>query len=532
MISLAEDDTALLLDRLNDPVWRVCNLYKVKDAKSGQEVPFVPTPEQRKVLEGIYRRGERRIIILKARQLGMSTLIDIVLEDACIWNDGFQTSIVDQTQGDASLKLRTKVKVAFDGMPAYLKGMFEITADSGKEFSVRLKRDEAKASSVFAGMNARGGTNQMLHISEWGPIQHDDAERSDNIMNGAIPSAKEGVVIVETTWKGGKGGNLWELTERAMTTKPEDMTAADYRLYFFPWYLDPVYSLEGNFDQVPADVIRYFEEMRVKTGHYFTKGQILWYYKEALPKGTKRYEEFPTVIEECFMSPVEGAIYGEKVNEALAQGRITSVPFNKGYPVHTFWDLGSPKNTVCLYVQFIGEWIHFIDCDVGLEMGPAERVAWMREKGYFFAEHFLPHDGDSEGSTGMTFRAMLEDAGLKNVTVLRRPADIWTGINAAGDMFNRCKFDKDNAKRLVDGLSAYRTRIDKKTAHETSVPVHDWASHISDPFRVVAEAMQGGYVKIGAQPPPPKVISALAGLGDDWDGKSGRVISAFDDEDW
>ena len=532
MSALEAEQLAKLGPLLSDPVWRICNLYTVKEAKHGQIVPFIPTPEQMEILEAVYVRGERRILILKARQLGMSTLIDIMLADAITWNEGYQCSIVDQNQKDAALKLRTKVKVAYEGMPESIRMRFEIDADSGVEFSVRMKgRKPDQKSSVFAGINARGGTNQILHISEWGPIQHDDAERSDEIMNGAIPSAKEGVIIVETTWKGGKGGNLWEITERAMTTRPEDRTTADYRLYFFPWYRDPAYSLKGNFEQVPADLLKYFAEKEAQTGHKFTEGQILWYFKEAMPKGTKRYEEYPTTVEECFMSPVQGAIYADRVNLALTEGRIFKFAWNQAYPVFTFWDLGSPKNTVVLYVQFIGHAVHFIDCDADLDMNPSRRVIHMKEKGYHYARHFLPHDGDSEGSTGMSFRQLLERAGLKNITVLPRPGDVWPGIHSAQAMFNRCSFHSENCARFIEGLNAYRTRIDKKSGHETSEPVHDWASHLADPFRVVAEALDGGYIQIGVQAPPPKVISALAGVGDEWEGKrerESRVISALE----
>ena len=37
---------------------------------------------------------------------------------------------------------------------------------------------------------------------EWGYIQATDLRRSEEILTGAIPSAKNGTIVVETTWRG------------------------------------------------------------------------------------------------------------------------------------------------------------------------------------------------------------------------------------------------------------------------------------------------------------------------------------------
>ena len=37
-------------------------------------------------------------------------------------------------------------------------------------------------------------------------------------MTGAVPSAKDGTVAVETTWRGGRGGHLWDIVKNALET--------------------------------------------------------------------------------------------------------------------------------------------------------------------------------------------------------------------------------------------------------------------------------------------------------------------------
>lgn len=496
MTTLSADDLRNLEKRVQDPVWRLCNLYEVKDARTGRMVRFTPTPEQREIIEAVHVRGERNILILKARQLGMSTVICLILADEAIWSEGYQGSIVDQTQGDATLKLRHKVKAAFDSMPLLIRGMFDVVKANDSEFAVRLKSAAGdQTSTIFGGMNARGGTNQGLHVSEWGPIQHKDPVRSEEIMTGALPSAKEGLVFIETTWMGGKRGHLWNLTERAMTTRPEDMTDADFHLYFFPWWRDPSYSLSGNFDQVDAETMAYFEAAERETGHTFTPGQRLWYYKVALPKGLARFAEFPTTLAECFMAPTPGAIYARFIDRAKAEGRVINFPWDRSELVFTAWDLGSPQNTRVVYFQFVGREIHIIDHDTGLDYGPAERVAHMRGKGYPFGGHFFPHDAAAAEKSGKNFEEQMREAGLEGIRIIPRCREVWPGINKAAELLPRMVFHKDRTVKLVESLECYHTKEERTSGHQTSIPVHDWTSHDADAFRMIAEAMMAGLCK-------------------------------------
>jgi hypothetical protein len=496
MTTLSPDDLRDLERLLQDPVWRLCHLYEVKDAKTGRMVAFVPTTEQREVIEAVHVRGERNILILKARQLGMSTVINLILADSAIWSAGYQGSIVDQTQGDATLKLRHKVKAAFDSMPELLREMFEICKANDSEFAVKMRgKANDQTSTIFGGMNARGGTNQGLHISEWGPIQHKDPVRSEEIMTGALPSAKEGTVFVETTWMGGKRGHLWNLTERAMTTRPEDMTDADFHLYFFPWWLDPSYTLAGNAEQLDQETKDYFVQAGVETEHAFTPGQMLWYFKVALPKGLARFAEFPTTLPECFMAPVPGAIFAKFIDKAKAEGRVINFPWDRKELVHTSWDLGSPKNTRAVYFQLVGREIHLIDHDTGLDLEPAGRVSHMIAKGYNFGYHYFPHDAAAQEKSGKNFEQQMREAGLEGIKIVPRCREIWAGINHAAELLPRMVFHKDKCAKLLESLECYHTKEERNSGHQTSVPVHDWASHDADAFRMLAEAMLNGLLK-------------------------------------
>ncbi len=103
-----------------DPVWRIANLYRILDA-NGKDRPFRPNEQQIEVLWAIYIRGWLRIIIPKARQLGMSTLLAIISLDGVLWNDGYNAALVDKTGEDADKKHREKILFAWDRVDPFVK---------------------------------------------------------------------------------------------------------------------------------------------------------------------------------------------------------------------------------------------------------------------------------------------------------------------------------------------------------------------------------------------------------------------------
>jgi hypothetical protein len=66
------------------------------------------------IIELIYRQDYRRIIILKARQLAMSTCLGVICADRLCFGQGQQLSLIDQTLEDARQKLRDITLVAYE----------------------------------------------------------------------------------------------------------------------------------------------------------------------------------------------------------------------------------------------------------------------------------------------------------------------------------------------------------------------------------------------------------------------------------
>jgi hypothetical protein len=479
---------------LRSPIWRLQNLYHIKDADTGRVIKFAPRPEQMQVFRAIHEKGHRRIIILKARRLGMSTGIDVAITDQMLWNAGYQASIIDRKEDDAEKKLNGICKVAFGGLPEILRDKYQLLRDNDSAFQLQAADDTPSA--IYAGKNARGGTNQFLHISEWGPIQADDPRRSEEILTGAIPSAEHGIVVVETTWKGGKGGHLWTIVKPALETPEAQKGPTDWRVMFFPWWIDPTYEIPPTRHE-PPDLTEYLNELEARIGGPLSPGQRAWYGQKRETLGIFIFREFPSTIEECFRSPIEGAIYAQELDRIRSEGAIGTFGVDKTAPVHTFWDEGSPINTVTWYAQFVRGEIRLVDIDIDLDIGPVERVAHIRGKGYALGNHYLTHAAAQTEKSGRSFEAQLAEAGLTNMRVVPRTPDVWSGINDCRQLMPRMCFRLPACQDGIEALENYHLRRITTGGRSVDEPVHDWTSHTADALRTMAEAIQHGMVPGG-----------------------------------
>jgi hypothetical protein len=115
----------------------------------------------------LYVHGHKRLIILKARQLGFSTLLGVICTDTLCWTTGRQLNLIDRTQENARQKLRDILALASDSLHSELKARFLVERSNAGEFGVRFHEYEAaQTSTLFAGTHARSGANSFLWISE------------------------------------------------------------------------------------------------------------------------------------------------------------------------------------------------------------------------------------------------------------------------------------------------------------------------------------------------------------------------------
>ena len=203
------------------------------------------------------------------------------------------------------------------------------------------------------------------------------------------------------------------------------------------------------------------------------------------------YEDYLHVWEGQFKTIADGAIYGNELRKARQEGRITKVPIESGVPVNTYWDLGRNDHTAIWFHQRVGLQDRFIDYYESRLVGLEHYIRVIRERGYIYGEHFLPHDVEVQ-VLGMdrTRRQQLEDAGISPIIVVPRIKDVNEGIEMTRATFGHCWFDEERCERGLECLSNYQYVFDDQNDTYRRHPLHNWASNGADAFRQFAQGFK------------------------------------------
>lgn len=195
-------------------------------------------------------------------------------------------------------------------------------------------------------------------------------------------------------------------------------------------------------------------------------------------------DEFAQEFECSFTAAVRGAYYAKDLEQAEKQGRICRVPVEK-VETNTAWDLGIDDATAIWFYQQIGKEVRLVDYYEASGVGLDHYASVLKEKGYIYGKHFLPHDAEvKELGSGRSRVETLAGFGIRvEVVKMQRVED---GINAVRQLLPRCWFDVDRCKLGLDAMRLYRKDWDDKTQTFRLKPLHDWTSHAADAMRYLA----------------------------------------------
>jgi hypothetical protein len=212
---------------------------------------------------------------------------------------------------------------------------------------------------------------------------------------------------------------------------------------------------------------------------------ILDHQELAAAKAEMGEDKYRQEFECSFDAPVEGAYYGQLLNEADEQNRVTTIPKDNLARIVCSWDLGVSDSTCIWVAQIVGKEVQLIDATENHGVGLDYYVSWLRERGYDKGQQILPHDVRvREMSTGKSRQEVLMEAGL-DVTIAPS-LSVADGIQAVRRLLPRCWFDKEGTKQGLSALRNYRRVFDEKRNVFFDTPLHDWASHYADSFRYMA----------------------------------------------
>lgn len=469
-----------LQEKLNDRFWRLNNLYYITD-KGGNKVLFRMNWAQRQLYKSMWYLN----VVLKARQLGMSTFILIFMLDMCLFNKNVRAGVIAHTKDDVKVLFRDKIKFAFDNLDPSIRNALATKADRANELLF------ANNSSIRVGTSMRSGTLQILHVSEFGKICNKYPEKAREIVTGSFETVHAGQMIFVESTAEGREGRFYDMCieSKRLHDVSADLSPLDFKLFFLPWWEHPENVLEPDNVVVFPYMREYFAKLGAM-GIRLTLGQKAWYVKKWLTLGEDIKREHPSTFSEAFEWVIEGAYYSRQIKEARREGRISKVPHQSGYTVDTWWDLGVNDSTVIWFTQRIGDSCNVIDYyennDVGLEHYVDVLDAKGQKMGYRYGFHVFPHDGNvREIGTGTTRQEAARNMGL-NVTVMPRTKDLGADIEQTRQFFQLCSFDEEKCDEGLKGLENYRKEWDEHKGVWKDRPLHDWASHPADGFRNLA----------------------------------------------
>jgi hypothetical protein len=482
---------------LSDPWWRLTSgkLYKIMikgdDGEDVLSIPFIPNAEQLDQLNNIHHRN----IILKARQLGFTTLIAIYFLDCALFRADVRAGIVAQSEDIARTIFRDKVKFAYDNLPKPLRESMPLSRDSQSELLFAHNN-----SSVRVATSARSGTLQYLHVSEFGKICAKFPERAQEVITGSIPAVtSNGVIFIESTAEGQEGA-FHDMSQRAKALKDagKKLGKKDYKFHFYAWWVNKNYSLDPEGVVITEKEHEYFDKIESLEGCVLSIEQRAWWVStrdtDFSGDDAKMWQEYPSTPDEAFQQSTEGCYYSAQFVTLRKQKRITQVPYREGHPVNTFWDIGSGDGTAIWLHQRIG----IDDLFIGFIEGWAEPYAYytkkMQEKGYSWGTHYLPHDAKHvrQGTViNISPKDSLTQLGLRDIEIVPPIDDINHGIQATRSAFASCWFDEVECKEGLIHLERYRKRWNKTTERFSDTPLHDVHSEGADAFRQFAQGYKG-----------------------------------------
>lgn len=492
---------------LADPMWRLCSgkLYKIiikgddQEDDEGLVVPFKPNRAQRRLIRRLWHRN----VILKARQLGFTTLVCIMWLDHALFNPNSACGIIAQDRETAEALFRNKVKFAYDNLPPSLKAAMPLESCTKSE--IRFAHNN---SFMRVATSVRSGTIHRLHISEFGKICAKFPDKAEEVITGSIPAVpKSGILVIESTAEG-RDGEFYKICQTAEANHDarKVLTVRDYRFHFFPWWQEPNYRMDTRGVVVTAADHEYFDGVEAAMNTTLEPEQRAWYCAtrdtDFSGDDEKMWQEYPSTPKEPFKVSLEGTYYAKQLTAARKSKRIMEhVPVMPGVPCYSFWDIGNSDGTAIWVLQYVAMQWRAIRFAEGWGEPYSHFAQWLQGLGLTWATHFLPHDADHkrQGETmNRSPKEMLEALMPGHrFEIVPRIDDVNWGIQQTRDVFPLLVFDETECKAGLVHIENYRRKWNKQQMTWSSEPDKTGGhSEAADGLRQFAQAHHNKQINI------------------------------------
>lgn len=468
---------------LKDPLWRMNNLYRIVN-KQGDSIPFKLNPIQEDVMRNLHSRN----LILKARQLGMSTFSILYMTDQAIFNQNTNAGIVSYSLEHAQHIFKRIIGHALDTMKPYAKALCGITQRSAREISF------SNGSFLRVDTTLRGGAYHLVLVSEFGKTCARDPLKAEEIVTGTLPSVSStGTIIIESTGEG-NSGYYAEMVTDAVQRGNDNLSELEYKLFFYPWFKDPTYSMQKRITPT-VKYTDYFNNLEKDLDIKISESQRSWYLHQVSVLKEKVHQEYPSTVSEAFISSSDAYYFQQCIEDAYKSNRMLSIsPYDALSPVYVAMDIGVNDLTVIIFFQTVHGEIRIIDYYADKNKGVDFYSYYLqKDKRYLYHTIFLPHDSRKrdgiivENTYEREFRKLFSNTDTKFVVLKQTDKNI--NIMNAKIKFERCVFNLNRVKELIDMISKYRKQWSEQFGRYLDKPYHDVSSNYADAFQYAMQAV-------------------------------------------
>lgn len=285
----------------------------IKDKLTGRIVPFVLNHAQRKVLavleEDRVAGRPLRIILLKARQWGGSTLIQMYMAwiQTCL-RENWHSLICSHIK-DTSRSILGMYSAMIEAYPPDLWQGAEGVKPAFRPFerSVNIRELAGRGCRVTVASAEsqealRGSDIAMAHLSEtafWPDTERKSPLDYMRTVCGSVALEPLTLVAIEST-ANGTGNFFHDEWQRNVTGR------GDKRAVFVPWYDIPIYRSAPLTEDRARELWPLLTDYERDLWHTFglSMEQIAWYHDKAREYATpdRMHAEFPTTPDEAFVN--------------------------------------------------------------------------------------------------------------------------------------------------------------------------------------------------------------------------------------
>jgi len=303
---------------IKDQDWRLHNLYWIV-TKDGDKQVFKMNRAQKHFYDNYLNipRPYHRHIILKSRQLGFTTFIDIFILDCILFNPNKEGIVIAHKVEDATSIFDKKIEFAIRNMADDVKGaFFKINHRSARKVQVVIDYgpDQGSTSSISVAVSGRSGTYHYVHISEFAKLCVAYPKRAEEVERGTFPTVPfDGFIFIESTAEG-MAGRFYEMFQQNWITRDKitpQISQVNFLPHFYNWQYDDM-EMKKIHENISTDDM---DECEIdwksyQVEHKLSDKEITYYYMKWLQFGGKNspdamkslMQEYPTTEEEAFLS--------------------------------------------------------------------------------------------------------------------------------------------------------------------------------------------------------------------------------------